>query len=370
MKPRNEMARALPGVLFMALIGLGALGMGVWMGAESALFLSTAEKTVGTVTRWDSQTYTTRKKNSAGRYEQRTEVRTYPVAAFTWQGTTYEVRSGVSTGSLPVGAQVPIVFQPEDPRQAQLGGRHELWAAIPELILMGMGILVFSWFLLPATHRSWRWPSASGVALHKPRERRASAPLLRIREHVPGQRLVLETASPRRGWLMSGTVGFGVCLAVTLFVVRAPLAGLGVLLGGGVLLFLSHRGTLRQVALTLAGVELRQGFRRQQFARTSLRAVRLEADDPRAEEDVRLWLEPRASEPAGPPAPIEALHASLPGPAAAVRAKLGALREALAALDLRLTEPPALPEARPAAPPSTPGQVAVTRFFRPGEGSR
>jgi hypothetical protein len=373
MNRRSRSERVWPGVLMCLIAGLGAIGLSIHEAADDARFRSTAERTVGTVTRWESRTVTTRHKPRYGSEEVKTHVRTYPVAAFTYQGVTYEVQRDVSTRGLPIDTEVPILFQPSDPRQARFDDEEMGWY-IPMFLVFGVGMLGMSvFFYLPSDSFNWR-SLRSGIRLRLPRrtKRRESAPRLYLREHVPGRKLVLETGSPHRAWLLAGTAGFGLAAAVVAFDRGAPLAGLGLFVGTGVLLVLVYGWMTYRVTLSLEAVELRRGLRRQRLERSKLRGVRLEPEAPEPEDTFRLWLEPRA--PA--PAPIEALCGSFGGTLPEARARLGTLREALESLDLRLSGGPEAPAVVPIAAPApapaapvaeAPKQVAVTRFFRPGD---
>jgi hypothetical protein len=383
MSRRNETARALPGVLIFALMGLGAIGMSISKASENARFRSTAERTVGTVTRWDSQTVTTKTKDRQGRTEEKTRVITHPVAAFTYQGVTYEVRRSEETTDIPVGTEVPIVFQPSAPHQADFDD-GSMDTHVTPLLLFGLGLLAFGGSLvLPSgafSLRSLRARSLrpGAVLIRRRMKRRERAPRLYLREHVPGRKLVLETGAPHRAWLLAGTAGCGLSAAAVAFDRGAPLAGLGLFVGAGALLMLLNGWMTYRVTFTLAAVELRRGFRRQRLERSALRGVRLEPEAPEPEDTFRLWLEPRP--PA--PGPLKALNGSFGGTILEARARLGTLREALESLDLRLSGVPEVPEvpevpavvpvvAPTPAPSATvteaPAKVAVTRFFRPGE---
>jgi hypothetical protein len=371
MSRRSQSERVWPGVLLCALLGLGAIGLSIHEAFDDARFRSTAKRTVGTVTRWESRTVTTRTKPRYGSEKVSTHVRTYPVAAFTYEGVTYEVQRDVSTRGLPIDTEVPILFQPSDPRQARFDDEEMGWY-VPMFLVFGVGMLGLSVFFYRPSN-SFRLPSLrSGAMLIRRRmERRESAPRLYLREHVPGRKLVLETGAPHRGRLLAGTAGCGLAAAVVAFSQGAPLAGLGLFLGAGALLAGVYGWMTYRVTFTLEAVELRRGLRHHRMERSILRGVRLEPEAPEPEDTCRLWLEPRA------PAswPIEALSGSLGGTLPEAQARLGTLREALESLDLRLSGAPEAPAVVPAvakapAPAVTRSEasekVEVVRFFRPG----
>ncbi|HZI09553.1 MAG TPA: DUF3592 domain-containing protein [Myxococcus sp.] len=340
----SETARALPGVLLFALLGLGAICMSISDASENARFRSTAERTVGTVTRWETQTVTTKTKDRQGRTEEKTWIITHPVAAFTYQGVTYEVRRSEETTDILIGTEVPIVFQPSAPHQADFDD-GSMDTHVTQLLIFGLVLLAFSGCLFLSSD-AFSWHSLrslslrAGAGLLRSRmKRRKRAPRLYLREHVRGQKLVLETGAPHRAWLLAVTAGCGLSAAAVAFDRGAPLAGLGLFVGAGALLVLLNAWMTYRVTFTLAAVEQQRGFRRKRLERSGLRGVRLEPEAPEPEDPFRLWLEPRAPV-AGP---IEALNGSFGGTILEARARLGTLREALESLDLRLSGVPEAP---------------------------
>ncbi|MFC4014269.1 DUF3592 domain-containing protein [Nonomuraea purpurea] len=119
------------------LIGLVLLCVGITLAASTASFLSSAERTDGTVVALTERTTTTR--NSDG--NARSSTAWYPTVEFTVNGRRYSFQgsSGTNPPSFEKGESVPVSYDPDDPSDARISS---FWTAfLAPMIVGGLGVV-------------------------------------------------------------------------------------------------------------------------------------------------------------------------------------------------------------------------------------
>lgn len=111
-------------------VGVGLIVVGLVLTALTARFVSNADSATGTVVDLS------RERDSEG------AILFYPVVRFTTaDGRTVEFRSSSGSGSPPQpGDMVEVLYEPDDPGDARLGGFTEIWSA--PLIVGGIGLVM------------------------------------------------------------------------------------------------------------------------------------------------------------------------------------------------------------------------------------
>jgi len=145
----------LAGTIF-TIIGIAAIGLALYLGADRARFLAIAQKTEGEVT--ELNLTTSRENNSMNRRNNRNrEARLYyPVVEFKVPGSdhtqSFEHETGSSTPAYSAGDKVYVLYNPENPDEAIIdeGIMNWLLPGIPSVL--GLVFLISGIFLL----REWR----------------------------------------------------------------------------------------------------------------------------------------------------------------------------------------------------------------------
>lgn len=127
------------GLRFTALI-LGVIGsvftvIGVTTGVNTHSFVNSAITTQGTIVNFSRRLSTDSKKQSIYYY--------YPVIKFTAQNgepTTFESNVGSNSPAYTQGQQVEVLYNPEQPKSAQINSWVELW--IISVVFGGVGPLL------------------------------------------------------------------------------------------------------------------------------------------------------------------------------------------------------------------------------------
>lgn len=140
-----------PITLFLCLISCPFLGIGLYEVAETQQMVSSFQATTGVIV--DNSYYVSNEDgNSSGAY--------YPVVEFQPEDSR-PVRFTDGIGSLPpdyeVGAQVKVLYDLQDSRQAQISSWKRLWFA-PTLII-GIGFLPWLFLLIWLMVRGRRLPT-------------------------------------------------------------------------------------------------------------------------------------------------------------------------------------------------------------------
>ncbi|MGW4966254.1 DUF3592 domain-containing protein [Nonomuraea sp. NPDC004186] len=133
---RNGRLFTIVGGIF-GLIGLVLLCVGIAIAASTAGFLTSAERTDGTVVELTARTSTTRSSDG----HTRRATYWYPTVEFTVGGRRYAFQS--STGSNPPshqkGESVPVAYDPDDPSDARIASFSSAFLA--PLIVGGLGVV-------------------------------------------------------------------------------------------------------------------------------------------------------------------------------------------------------------------------------------
>ena len=127
------------GGVLLLLIGLGFLAGASWVTVSNIRFKATAEKTVGTIVKFERRTSTATTRR--GRTRHPTWAPVFEFADL--NGVTQRVTSSYSTSvtTRQVGDKVPVLFDRDAPHDARIDSFTSLWLG-PLIYLFGS--LVFS----------------------------------------------------------------------------------------------------------------------------------------------------------------------------------------------------------------------------------
>lgn len=126
------------GVLFL-LIGLGASLGAVWLTVSTIRFKVTAEKTVGTVVKFE---YRTSSRSRSGR-TQKTWSPTFEFVDAS--GATQRVTSSYSSSSTSrkIGDKVPVRYAPDEPQRARIDSFASYWPGTLICLCLGATFSAF-----------------------------------------------------------------------------------------------------------------------------------------------------------------------------------------------------------------------------------
>ncbi|MGC3989825.1 MAG: DUF3592 domain-containing protein [Chthoniobacteraceae bacterium] len=129
---------------YLLVMGLGMIGMAIWLGWQSLTFIRRTRKTDGVLTGW----------NETPKFNQPGIVYYYAVVSYeAFDGTQHQVTSEIGCHPKPkveIGHRYPVRYNLRNPEEARLDTLANLWAPAAGFFVLGSGVILA--FLHPSHH--------------------------------------------------------------------------------------------------------------------------------------------------------------------------------------------------------------------------